>query len=335
MAGPRDAGDMNLSRLLRHLLSPHGLSSWRVRRAFSPSALTRIEQAIARSEAGHRGQIRFAVELALELGQLLRGMSARERALDVFSELKAWDTQDNNGVLIYLLLADYDVEIIADRGIDAKLDAAVWESICREMESEFWRGQFEQGVCSGIERVAGLLATHYPGANNAANELPDRPAICLTAVLVVEVFVRQVSHGQRDQQAENDDDRVHRNVGLDHHGIDAEEHQDREILIEILHRDRMSRAHQEVAAVLQQGIHGHDEVASHCANRHQQDDRDAPVGHEYHGDNQKPHRNANRQYANRALERNKLCRQYRSQCDANGDNGGKLGGCFQTEIQCY
>ena len=177
MAEPRVAGEMKLSRLMRHLLSPPWLSSWRVRHAFSPAALTRIEQVIARAEAGHRGQIRFAVEHALELGPLLRGTSARERALEVFSELEVWDTEHNNGVLIYLLLADHDVEIIADRGINAKLDAAAWESICRDMESAFRRGLFEQGICSGIERVASLLAVHYPRTNNATNELPDRPVI--------------------------------------------------------------------------------------------------------------------------------------------------------------
>ncbi len=177
MAEPRVAGEMKLSRLMRHLLSPPWLSSWRVRHAFSPAALARIEKVIARAEAGHRGQIRFAVEHALELGALLRGTSARERALEVFSELEVWDTEHNNGVLIYLLLADHDVEIIADRGINAKPDAAAWESICREMESAFRRGRFEQGICSGIERVASLLAVHYPGTNNAINELPDRPVI--------------------------------------------------------------------------------------------------------------------------------------------------------------
>ncbi len=117
------------------------------------------------------------MEHALELGPLLRGTSARERALEVFSELAVWDTEHNNGVLIYLLLADHDVEIIADRGINAKLDAATWESICRDMESAFRRGRFEQGICSGIERVASLLDVHYPRTNNATNELPDRPVI--------------------------------------------------------------------------------------------------------------------------------------------------------------
>lgn len=173
MAVHRVAGEMNFSRLLRHLMSPH----WRVRRALAPAALARIEQAIAQSEARHRGQIRFAVEHALDTGSLLRGLSARERALDVFSALKVWDTEHNNGVLIYLLLADRDVEIVADRGIHGRVGGQGWETICREMEIAFRAGNFEQGVLSGIGRVSGLLEIQYPGGHRGPNELPDRPIV--------------------------------------------------------------------------------------------------------------------------------------------------------------
>ena len=164
---------MNLPRLLRHLLSP----AWRVRRAFSPAALTRIGQAIARSETRHGGQIRFAVEHALDTASLLRGLSARERALNVFSALKVWDTEHNNGVLIYLLLADRDVEIVADRSIHGRVGGQGWESICREMESAFRGGNFEQGVLHGVERVADFLAAHFPGGRSRTNELPDAPVV--------------------------------------------------------------------------------------------------------------------------------------------------------------
>jgi uncharacterized membrane protein len=164
---------MSLSRLLRHLMSSH----WRVRRSFPPAALARIEQAIAQSETRHGGQIRFAVEHALDTASLLRGLSARERALDLFSALKVWDTEHNNGVLIYLLLADRNVEIIADRGIHGRVGAKGWETICREMESAFREGSFEQGVLSGIERVSGRLAAHYPIDHRGPNELPDRPVV--------------------------------------------------------------------------------------------------------------------------------------------------------------
>jgi len=169
----RDAGEMSLSRLLRHLMSPH----WRVRRSFPPRTLARIEQAIAQSETRHGGQIRFAVEHALDTVSLVRGLSARERALHVFSALKVWDTDYNNGVLIYLLLADRDVEIIADRGIHGRVGGEGWETICREMEHAFREGNFEQGVLGGIERVSSLLAAHYPGDHRGRNELPDRPVV--------------------------------------------------------------------------------------------------------------------------------------------------------------
>ena len=169
----RDDGEMSLLRLVRHLMSPH----WRVRRSFPPAVLARIEAAIARSETRHGGQIRLAVEHALDTVPLLRGLSARERALDVFSELKVWDTEYNNGVLIYLLLADRDVELVADRGIHGRVGAQGWETICREMENAFREGSFEQGVLIGIERVSSLLESHYPRDQRGRNELPDRPVV--------------------------------------------------------------------------------------------------------------------------------------------------------------
>ena len=111
--------------------------------------LTAIEQAIKAGEATHSGQIRFVVEGALDGAPLFRNQSARERALDIFSHLRIWDTAHNNGVLIYLLLADRDVEIVADRGIDAKVGTAGWEKICTEMETDFRAGNFERGVDQG------------------------------------------------------------------------------------------------------------------------------------------------------------------------------------------
>ena len=168
-----DAGEMNPLRLLRHLMSPQ----WRVRRLFPSTTLVRIEQAIAQSEKRHCGQIRFAVEHALDTAALLHGVSARQRALDVFSAMKIWDTEHNNGVLIYLLLADKDVEIIADRGIHGPVGGEGWETICRDMESAFLEGSFEQGVLSGIARVSRLLESHFPSDPPGANELSDRPVV--------------------------------------------------------------------------------------------------------------------------------------------------------------
>ncbi|MGC2049712.1 MAG: TPM domain-containing protein [Gallionella sp.] len=164
---------MNLMRLMRHLSS--GRSA--VRRAFPPHTLDVIERAIHETEAMHTGQLRFAVEPALDVKLLLAGRTARERAVEVFSELRVWDTEYNNGVLIYLLLADHDVEIIADRGVHAKLGQAVWEEICHEMELAFRDGQFEQGVLAGIRSVGRHLASHYPHAGEKPNELPDQPVL--------------------------------------------------------------------------------------------------------------------------------------------------------------
>jgi len=164
---------MDIARLLRHLLTP----PWRVRLAFPPRTLHAIEAAIRECEKTHAGEIRFAVESDLHLFALLRGVSARARALDVFSQLRVWDTQHNNGVLIYLLLADHDVEIVADRGVHAHVGAEGWEQICRDMEASFRAGKFEEGVLHGIRAVGAHLARHYPAQGRGRNELDDRPVV--------------------------------------------------------------------------------------------------------------------------------------------------------------
>jgi uncharacterized membrane protein len=164
---------MGIGRIGRHLLEHR----WRARRIFTPRALAAIEHAIKAGEATHSGQIRFVVEGALDGAPLFRDQPARERALDIFSQLRIWDTVHNNGVLIYLLLADRDVEIVADRGIDAKVGAAGWEKICTDMEIEFKAGNFEHGVIKGIEAVSKQLAAHDPKQGAGRNELPDAPVV--------------------------------------------------------------------------------------------------------------------------------------------------------------
>lgn len=163
---------MNWRRVLRHLVA----SDLTVRRAFPAPALRAIEQAIAGSERGRQGEICFALEAALPLVPLFRGQSARERAIEVFSRLRIWDTERNSGILIYLLLADHDVEIVADRGIAAQVAHAEWEEICREMETAFRDRRFESGALAGIQRIGDLVAAHFP-AMERENELPDRPII--------------------------------------------------------------------------------------------------------------------------------------------------------------
>lgn len=164
---------MRIRRIGRHLLEHR----WRVRRIFPRRVLAAIEQAIKAGEAMHSGQVRFVVEGALDGKPLFRDQPARERALDIFSHLRIWDTAHNNGVLIYLLLADRDVEIVADRGIDAKVGAAGWQKICADMETEFRAGDFERGVIKGIEAVSRQLAAHFPPHRGGRNELPDAPVV--------------------------------------------------------------------------------------------------------------------------------------------------------------
>lgn len=164
---------MGLKRIGKHLLGNRS----RVRKAFPPQALAAIERAIKASEARHAGQIRFVVEGALDGAPLFRDQPARARAIDVFGQLRIWDTTHNNGVLIYLLLADRDVEIVVDRGIDVKVGTAGWEKICQMMEAEFRTGHFERGVIAGIDAVTQHLVAHFPREGRGVNELPDKPVV--------------------------------------------------------------------------------------------------------------------------------------------------------------
>lgn len=160
---------MGIGRITRHLIANRA----RVRRAFPAAALTTIARAIAASEANHAGQIRVVIEGALDGEPLFRQQTAQARALDVFALQRVWDTEHNNGVLIYLLLADRDVEIVADRGIHGRVGTEGWETICRAMEQAFARGDYEAGVLAGIDAVTHHLATHFPKHGSGGNELPD------------------------------------------------------------------------------------------------------------------------------------------------------------------
>ena len=160
---------MSIKRIAKHLLLTH----WQVNRAFPKDTHATIDRAIKASEAAHTGEIRFAVEGALDGTPLFKGQSARERAIEVFSQLRIWDTEHNNGVLIYLLLADRDVEIVADRGVHAKVGSREWETICRKMESAFKQANYEDGVVSGIQAVTQHLMRHFPASGAGHNELAD------------------------------------------------------------------------------------------------------------------------------------------------------------------
>lgn len=164
---------MNVARIVKHLFTPH----WVIRRAFPPSALKAIENAIRESESTHAGELRFAVEAGLHLVPLLRGQTPRQRAIEVFSQLRVWDTEHNSGVLIYLQLVDRRIEIVADRGIHKRVGEEPWNAICRHMETEFRKRQFEQGVLHGIRQIGVLLARHFPPHGPKSDELPDKPVV--------------------------------------------------------------------------------------------------------------------------------------------------------------
>lgn len=164
---------MDWKRLLRHVFTDHQS----VARAFPPLAMQAIEKAIGEEEQRHSGQLRFAVEAALPLSDLMHSVGSRERAIGWFGRLGVWDTRHNAGVLIYLLLADRRVELVADRGIHSKVGTAAWEAICGEMQQEFARGQFERGTVTGIRAISDLLAAHFPRSGADRNDLPDKPVV--------------------------------------------------------------------------------------------------------------------------------------------------------------
>ncbi len=165
-----------LPRLLRHRMLDEGDA----RRALGDGALARIEARVAASEARHSGQVRVCVEAGLPLSYLRRGASPRDRAVALFGKLGVWDTAHNNGVLVYVLLAEHAIEIVADRGIDGRVDAEAWQAITAQMREPFREGDFAAGLDRAIDAVDALLVRHFPRAASDAsavypNELPDAP----------------------------------------------------------------------------------------------------------------------------------------------------------------
>lgn len=165
---------MRAGRLFRHMLWP----DWWVLRAFPESTLRTIEQAITDSERTHQGELRFVVEAGLPLHGLLRDQSPRARAIDLFAQLGVWDTKDNSGVLIYVELLDHCVEIVADRGINARVDDVFWSAVCRRMEAEFKEGRFENGVLLALKEITFALAEYFPASDENPDELPNAPLLC-------------------------------------------------------------------------------------------------------------------------------------------------------------
>jgi uncharacterized membrane protein len=165
---------MQVGRAIRHLFATH----WSTGRRFTPAVLAGIEASVSQVEAQHAGEIRFVIETALHPADLWRDLAPRARALQLFSQLRVWDTAQNNGVLIYVMLADRDVEILADRGLSARVPQAEWDEICREMQRHFRSGDFARASVAGVQHVGRLLARHFPSAGGAgANELPNQPVL--------------------------------------------------------------------------------------------------------------------------------------------------------------
>jgi uncharacterized membrane protein len=162
---------------MRHLLASH-LST---RRKFPDATLDAIEQAIKRAEAAHAGEIRFAIDTALSPLHILNDVDPRARALEVFAQLRVWDTAANNGVLIYVQLSDRRVEIIADRGFSDRVSPAEWEAVCRLMQEHYRAGRFQAGSIAGVEAAGNLIARHFaPNSSwseQSHNRLPDRPTL--------------------------------------------------------------------------------------------------------------------------------------------------------------
>ncbi|HEY8035486.1 MAG TPA: TPM domain-containing protein [Methylobacter sp.] len=164
---------VNIKRWFRHAFMP----PWRWSVLFPKKALTDIEEAIKNSEHQHSGELRFAIENALALSKVWGGMSARQRAVEMFSDLRVWDTAENSGVLIYVSVADREVHIVADRGIAERVEQAEWDAIAQAMQKEYQQGDFLRGSLQGIERITMLLAAHFSPATNNPNELSNKPVI--------------------------------------------------------------------------------------------------------------------------------------------------------------
>lgn len=164
---------MSIARLMKHLLTP----PWLARRPFGRALVDEIGCAVAVSESRHCGELRFVVEGPLPMAQAWHGVSARQRAAELFASQGVWDTEENSGILIYLQLVDRRVEILADRGIAARVPQAEWDAICRAMEAAFKTGDYRGGALAAVARASNLLVEHFPAAAANPNELPDQPLV--------------------------------------------------------------------------------------------------------------------------------------------------------------
>ena len=168
-----------MAGMIQRFLKHRWLDEADTRRAIPPDLLERLRQRVAASEKRHSGEIRIYVEAGLPTSYLLRNATARERAVAMFGKLRVWDTEHNNGVLVYLLLAEHAIEIVADRGITRHVPPAEWKAIVARMGTAFRERRFEDGLTQALEEVSALLVAHFPLAEGQANpnELPDEPQL--------------------------------------------------------------------------------------------------------------------------------------------------------------
>ncbi len=164
-----------LKRIVRH----RWLDESDTRRALPPDLVKRLMARVAASEKRHSGEIRIFVEAGLPLSYLWRNATARERAVTMFGKLRVWDTEHNNGVLIYLLLAEHAIELVADRGLNRHVSPQAWQAMVQRMGSAFRDGRFEDGLTQALAEVSAVLVQHFPTQNGDTqhNELPDRPVL--------------------------------------------------------------------------------------------------------------------------------------------------------------
>jgi uncharacterized membrane protein len=164
---------MNLGRILKHVAH----TRWKVRRAFPEATLAAIGRAVAAGERQHAGEVRFVIEGESSWEALLAGQSPRQRAIELFAREGVWDTEANNGVLVYVSMADRCVEVVADRGFNGRVAPAEWQAVCSGMERSFRAGEFETGAVAGVAAIHALVAREFPSSGGGQNELPDRPKV--------------------------------------------------------------------------------------------------------------------------------------------------------------
>jgi uncharacterized membrane protein len=164
-----------LARFWRHLW----LDERDARRVMPHPVIERLKERVSASEQRHTGQVRICIEAALPLSSLWRKATPRQRAVAMFAQLRVWDTEHNNGVLIYLLLADRSIEIVADRALARRVSPPAWHAIVERMGAALRDGRFEDGVTQALEEVSALLVEHFPAAagERHPNELPDAPVL--------------------------------------------------------------------------------------------------------------------------------------------------------------